>query len=40
MSAMMREKSKEAIAGKPAEIMDVNAGAVRDAFRKPRRARA
>jgi UDP-2,3-diacylglucosamine hydrolase len=34
MSAMMREKSKEAIAGKPAEIMDVNAGAVRDAFRK------
>ena len=32
MSAMMREKSKEAIAGKPAEIMDVNAGAVRDAF--------
>jgi UDP-2,3-diacylglucosamine hydrolase len=34
MSAMMREKSKEAIAGKPAEIMDVNAGAVREAFRK------
>ena len=34
MSAMMREKSKEAIAGKPAEIMDVNASAVRDAFRK------
>lgn len=34
MSAMMREKSKEAIAGKPAEIMDVNAGAVRDAFHK------
>jgi UDP-2,3-diacylglucosamine hydrolase len=34
MSAMIREKSKEVIAGKPAEIMDVNAGAVRDAFRK------
>jgi UDP-2,3-diacylglucosamine hydrolase len=34
MSVMMREKSKEAIAGKPAEIMDVNAGAVRDAFHK------
>jgi UDP-2,3-diacylglucosamine hydrolase len=34
MSAIMREKSKEAIAGKPAEIMDVNAGEVREAFRK------
>jgi UDP-2,3-diacylglucosamine hydrolase len=34
MSAMMREKSKEVIAGKPAEIMDVNAGAVREAFQK------
>jgi UDP-2,3-diacylglucosamine hydrolase len=34
MSALMREKSKEVIAGKPAEIMDVNAGAVREAFRK------
>ncbi len=34
MTAMLREKSKEVIAGKPAEIMDVNAGAVRDAFRK------
>ena len=34
MSVMMREKSKEVIAGKPAEIMDVNAGAVRDAFHK------
>jgi UDP-2,3-diacylglucosamine hydrolase len=34
MSAMMREKSKEVIAGKPAEIMDVNEGAVREAFRR------
>jgi len=34
MGVMLREKSKEAIAGKPAEIMDVNAGAVREAFRK------
>ncbi|HXU43066.1 MAG TPA: UDP-2,3-diacylglucosamine diphosphatase [Burkholderiales bacterium] len=34
MGALLREKSKEAIAGKPAEIMDVNAGAVREAFRK------
>jgi UDP-2,3-diacylglucosamine hydrolase len=34
MSAMMREKSKEVIAGKPAEIMDVNAGAVREALHK------
>jgi UDP-2,3-diacylglucosamine hydrolase len=33
MTAMLREKSKEMIAGKPAEIMDVNAGAVREAFR-------
>ena len=30
----MREKSREVVATKPAEIMDVNAGAVRDAFRK------
>jgi UDP-2,3-diacylglucosamine hydrolase len=30
----MREKSKEVIAAKPADIMDVNAGAVKDAFRK------
>jgi len=29
----LREKSKQVVAGKPAEIMDVNAGAVRDAFR-------
>jgi UDP-2,3-diacylglucosamine hydrolase len=29
----MREKSREVVAAKPAEIMDVNAGAVRDAFR-------
>lgn len=34
MGALLREKSKEAIAGKPAEIMDVNAGAVREAFRR------
>jgi UDP-2,3-diacylglucosamine hydrolase len=34
MTAMLREKSKEVIAGKPAEIMDVNAGAVREAFHK------
>ncbi len=34
MSAMIREKSKEMIAGKPAEIMDVNAGAVREAFQR------
>jgi UDP-2,3-diacylglucosamine hydrolase len=34
MSAMIREKSKEVIAGKPAEIMDVNAGAVREAFHR------
>jgi UDP-2,3-diacylglucosamine hydrolase len=34
MSTMMREKSKEVIAGKPAEIMDVNSGAVREAFQK------
>lgn len=34
MVAKMREKSKEVIAGKPAEIMDVNAGAVQDAFRR------
>jgi len=33
MSVMMREKSKESIAGKPAEIMDVNAQAVEQAFR-------
>ena len=32
----MREKSKEVIAAKPADIMDVNAGAVKDAFRKHR----
>ena len=30
----LREKSKEVIAAKPAEIMDVNQDAVRDAFRK------
>ena len=30
----MREKSREVVAAKPAEIMDVNAGAVRDAFRR------
>ena len=30
----LREKSKQVIAAKPAEIMDVNAGAVRDAFRQ------
>jgi UDP-2,3-diacylglucosamine hydrolase len=30
----LREKSKEVIAAKPAEIMDVNADAVRDAFRR------
>jgi UDP-2,3-diacylglucosamine hydrolase len=34
MVAKMREKSKEVIAGKPAEIMDVNGGAVQDAFRR------
>jgi len=34
MTAMLREKSKEVIAGKPAEIMDVNAGAVREAFHR------
>jgi len=32
----MREKSKEVIAAKPADIMDVNAGAVKDAFRRHR----
>jgi UDP-2,3-diacylglucosamine hydrolase len=32
----MRAKSKEVIAAKPADIMDVNAGAVKDAFRKHR----
>jgi UDP-2,3-diacylglucosamine hydrolase len=30
----LREKSKQVIAAKSAEIMDVNAGAVRDAFRR------
>lgn len=30
----LREKSKRVIAAKPAEIMDVNADAVRDAFRR------
>lgn len=30
----LRAKSKEVIAAKPAEIMDVNEGAVREAFRK------
>ena len=30
----LREKSKEVVAAKPAEIMDVNADAVRDAFRR------
>jgi len=34
MTAMLREKSKEVIAGKPAEIMDVNAAAVREAFHR------
>ncbi|MGH8673294.1 MAG: UDP-2,3-diacylglucosamine diphosphatase [Burkholderiales bacterium] len=29
----MREKSRQVVAAKPAEIMDVNPGAVRDAFR-------
>lgn len=32
----LREKSKQVIAAKPAEIMDVNADAVRDAFRRHR----
>ena len=36
LSAKAREKSKEVIAGKPAEIMDVNAGAVREAFHEHR----
>ena len=31
---VLREKSKQVIAAKPAQIMDVNAGAVRDAFRQ------
>jgi UDP-2,3-diacylglucosamine hydrolase len=30
----LREKSKKALKSKPAEIMDVNPGAVRDAFRR------
>jgi UDP-2,3-diacylglucosamine hydrolase len=30
----LRARSKQVIAAKPAEIMDVNAGAVRDAFRR------
>jgi UDP-2,3-diacylglucosamine hydrolase len=34
ISAKVREKSKELVAGKPAEIMDVNDGAVREAFRR------
>jgi UDP-2,3-diacylglucosamine hydrolase len=34
ISARGREKSKQVIAGKTAEIMDVNDGAVRQAFRK------
>ena len=34
ISAKAREKSKSVIADKPAEIMDVNAGAVRAAFHK------
>jgi len=29
----LREKSRQVITGKPAEIMDVNEGAVREAFR-------
>ena len=29
----LREKSKQVVSAKPADIMDVNAGAVRDAFR-------
>jgi UDP-2,3-diacylglucosamine hydrolase len=33
-SRALREKSKEVIAAKPAEIMDVNAEAVREAFRR------
>jgi UDP-2,3-diacylglucosamine hydrolase len=32
----MREKSREVVSAKPAQIMDVNAGAVRDAFRAHR----
>jgi len=39
MVVKMREKSKEVIAGKPAEIMDVNAGAVQEAFRRHRASR-
>lgn len=34
ISARGREKSKQVIAGKTAEIMDVNDGAVREAFRR------
>jgi len=34
ISIKAREKSKQVVAGKPAEIMDVNDGAVREAFRK------
>jgi UDP-2,3-diacylglucosamine hydrolase len=34
ISAKAREKSKQLVAGKPAEIMDVNDGAVREAFHK------
>ena len=30
----MREKSKEVVAAKPAEIMDVNDGAVREAMQR------
>jgi len=39
MVVKMREKSKEVIAGKPAGIMDVNAGAVQEAFRRHRVSR-
>ena len=39
ISAKGREKSKQVVAGKPAEIMDVNDDAVRDAFRTHRVSR-
>jgi len=35
----LRDKSKQVVGAKPADIMDVNAGAVRDAFRSHRVAR-
>jgi UDP-2,3-diacylglucosamine hydrolase len=34
LSAKVREKSKQVVADKPAEIMDVNDGAVREAFHR------